>query len=156
LVNKLRKYDSEEVATLCKSIVKKWKRDIDESSNAPKPATPAQNVKNEMKDKPTLSIEAKTIVKNEKPALTEISESHSESAVGSPVEIAVDYGIDIVKNNRNIKTDNITLRSTGVAVRDKSIEMIYSALATNTNAGTLNFFMFHSNLYTKIRMLYKK
>lgn len=170
----MRKHDSQEVALKAKTVIKKWKREVDSegsreeakktsasdvksSGDAQKSPIPASapssprksstEIANEPVDltltelKPSTSkktFEKKT--KNEKKLDTVIlvDDDDANSKYAGPNTPTEMNGIHTIQNrNRNPKLDGITITSTGDKIRDKSMEMLYTALATNTDAGTL-------------------
>ena len=106
-----------------KSLVKKWKQDI---AFAPVPIKSPKMTKVELEVKE----ESKKDNSNESSA-----KSSAESSIDSlnQKELVDDDVIKLVKRMRNVKVDKVAVTQTGTLMRDKSREMLYSALATNTD-----------------------
>jgi len=112
-VSKLRNHGSKEVVDLSKVIVKKWKAEI--------------HLNDKPKSKPTPGGKPGAI-KSENPSGTA-----SPSAPSTPADVSRPP-IPGAKPNapRTTKTDGINISTLGDKVRDKCLEMVYDALASDS------------------------
>ncbi|ORX81670.1 transcription elongation factor S-II [Basidiobolus meristosporus CBS 931.73] len=114
-VGKLRSNPSADVAKAAKEVVKKWKDDVVNKSKQEKSSKPSSPVhKRPVEEKPKIIT---------KPAASTPTSQRSASPK-TPKD----------DKERTVATDRVTLKSTGNKARDKCAEMIYAALATNSDA----------------------
>lgn len=116
-VGKLRAHATKEVADLAKELVKKWKSEVDaaKAGSTKSPATP-------------------TPPKPAAPTATPITAA--SMSVASPTTPGGGAGAGPLSASavRSVKTDNVKISSVGDKVRDKCIEMVYDALASDSGA----------------------
>ncbi|OMJ22905.1 hypothetical protein AYI69_g5210 [Smittium culicis] len=170
-VGKLRNDKNEKISKLAKSIVQKWKKNVTEaaaikkkklfncynlrqylflleiaSSDKPKDDTKNANKSNS----PTQTINSLEKVQtssSNSPKLKSQPETNSSANAPENLRKNSDSNINVNKT-RTFASDNATIKSTGDKSRDKCIEMLYNALAVDTDAGTLsllNFFTLSSS-----------
>ncbi|KZV98902.1 transcription elongation factor [Exidia glandulosa HHB12029] len=111
-VGKLRTHASPEVSELAKAVVKKWKGEVD----AAKGSSPKHNQA------------ASTPAKSTTPTI--VAKASPVAAAASPTT----PGPLSASAVRSTKTDGVKLPTTGDKVRDKCIEMVYDALASDSGA----------------------
>ncbi|KAK9766212.1 transcription elongation factor TFIIS [Basidiobolus ranarum] len=114
-VGKLRSNPNNEVSKVAKEVVRKWKDDVVNKS------------KQEKSVKPTSPIQKKSMEEGPKIITKPVASTPAPKRSSSPKTPKDD-------KERTVATDRVTLKSTGNKVRDKCAEMIYAALATNSDA----------------------
>ncbi|OMJ28173.1 Transcription elongation factor S-II [Smittium culicis] len=158
-VGKLRNDKNEKISKLAKSIVQKWKKNVTEaaaikkkklfncynlrqylflleiaSSDKPKDDTKNANKSNS----PTQTINSLEKVQtssSNSPKLKSQPETNSSANAPENLRKNSDSNINVNKT-RTFASDNATIQSTGDKSRDKCIEMLYNALAVDTDAET--------------------
>ncbi|KAJ7058633.1 transcription factor S-II, central domain-containing protein [Mycena amicta] len=108
-VGKLRTHQAKEVADLAKELVKQWKADVDAAKATANPNS------------------------NSKPALPPVNtavrkQSVASNGPGTPGPVSA--------NGRTMKTDGLRPPFTGDRTRDRCIELVYDALATDSGASS--------------------
>ncbi|KAJ3126029.1 RNA polymerase II elongation factor, partial [Nowakowskiella sp. JEL0407] len=104
IVNNIRKIDSfpDDVKSLAKSVVEKWKKDINDSSSKPSPVSTSS---------PIPSV-------------------YESSSPSTPVSNKLSVSGSTSSNTvRSLATDKITYREYGIKARDYFIELLYKTLA---------------------------
>ncbi|KAK9694107.1 transcription elongation factor TFIIS [Basidiobolus ranarum] len=114
-VGKLRSNHSAEVAKAAKEVVKKWKTDV------------VSKGKQEKTSRPSSPIQKKSVEERPKIVTKTAASTPTSQRSASPKTPKDD-------KERTVATDRVTLKSTGNKARDKCAEMIYAALATNSDA----------------------
>lgn len=126
-VGKLRSHASKEVADLAKEIVKKWKTEVDKEKQAKggdaKPTTKATP----MRKASTASTTASSA--------TPSAPSRAPSTPITPTATSAVNSLAAGKGEvRTTKTDGVSTNVSGDKTRDKCIEIIYDALASDSGA----------------------
>ena len=150
-MNRLRKHASEKVVVKAKSVVKRWKQHVDEEkqhgsasakvSHQPSPSKPPQQQQQRpsspKKASPPEIISVADVQPKKEPTVTITIPSEEEEMLASGYKSPTEMnGICIVPNTaRTIKTDAVKIPGLGDKLREKSTEMMYTALASNTDAG---------------------
>ncbi|KAJ3057502.1 Transcription elongation factor A protein 1 [Rhizophlyctis rosea] len=117
LTNEVRKHEkaNENVKNLAKDLVNQWKKDI----QAPSPAHPVKAEKPE-------KIEKKSLLKvdvEKKPA--PLKRAPTEPSIPATPASATD-------DTRTVKSDGVRPKYPGDGVRDKCLDLLYKAMASNT------------------------
>ncbi|KZT65521.1 transcription elongation factor [Daedalea quercina L-15889] len=121
-VGKLRNHGSKDVADLAKEIVKKWKHEVEKEKQAKGgDAKASTNGKPQPMRKTSTASTTATSAPPRTPS-TPVTPSASASSLAGKGEV------------RNCKTDGIKADITGDKTRDKCIEIIYDALASDSGA----------------------
>lgn len=141
-VNKLRKHADPAVVEKARAVIKKWKQDV--TGGTTKITTSTLKIKTEVVT--STSTSAVSLKRSHTEEILSPMMSSPITPAFSPVDsqahttdddMSMD-GIRIVPGtSRSTKIDKILIKSLGDAVRDKSVDIIYTALATNTDADTV-------------------
>ncbi|KAG0237847.1 RNA polymerase II elongation factor [Actinomortierella wolfii] len=125
-VNKLRTHKDDEVSRLAKEVVKNWKTQVQQASSTTTTSTP-----------PSSSTSASS---TPKPSAVDTSKKEqlqngNNSNTSSPkTPTTPSSTANVVAKDRTIRTDDMRIKSTGDTTRDKSIEMLYQGLGTQSFA----------------------
>ncbi|GAA5899290.1 transcription elongation factor DST1 [Sporobolomyces salmoneus] len=153
-VNKLRSNESKDVSDLAKELVKKWKGDVGQTgpskkasaTNAasPSPAPPAQSDSKSpipAPPKPSVAVRTNAVPAPPSPALSKSTtssssaqaKSESSSAPPPPSAKRRPSG-GPPRSYRSDNVDAVNRDSTGDKTREKCVELIYDALASDSDA----------------------
>lgn len=131
-MGKLRKHDDPSVVAKAKSIIKKWKTDVEKEQQELAEKHKKQQTKKETGQESTMQRPSKVDVTTAQPTPSSPAAVEEDD---SPVIVDMnDIRLLNEPKSRSVKTDGVDVPTTRDKVRDKCVEMIYSALASNTNA----------------------
>ncbi|KAI9137910.1 transcription elongation factor [Paraphysoderma sedebokerense] len=120
-VSKLKKHESKEVAENARTLLAKWKSDVGiQSKSSSQGSKSSQSTEG---SKPAKSLKRAVSVGSDK------SSQDGQSEAGTPESTTSSQPLE-----RNPSTDNIRLPGLGDKVREKCVEMMYTALASDTEA----------------------
>ncbi|KAJ1652613.1 transcription elongation factor TFIIS [Dispira simplex] len=130
VVGKLRIHPDAQVANAAKNLVRKWKQDVIMASSV----TPKAKTENAT-SKPTTSTSSTLASSPAQPAtptgngakLAKPTPTSTSTTTTAPITTAP-------SKPRSMLNDGVSPKSTGDKARDKCIEMLYNALATNSGA----------------------
>ncbi|GAA5996999.1 hypothetical protein JCM5350_001474 [Sporobolomyces pararoseus] len=154
-VNKLRSNESKQVGDLAKELVKKWKGDVGQTggskkastSNVPSPSPAPQSRPDPKSPVPAPPKPSVAVRSNAEPAPSNSTSSSSKPASSSttaaPTSSNPSTGPPAAKRRpsggppRSYKSDSVdsvNKNSTGDRTREKCVELIYDALASDSDA----------------------
>lgn len=147
-VNKMKTHADSNVSKLAKDIVRDWKAQVAKETAATGSSTSTSggsiklsgpktsgNSSSSASAYPNKSVAGRPTI-DTKSSFTTTSQSQSPSREGSSTASSPQTPTDTPKD-RTVRSDGMRIKTTGNDVRDRCIEMLYQALGTNSNAGTL-------------------
>ena len=145
-IGKLRSHQRKEVADLAKELVKKWKEAVEAGkkakstggTTAPAP-TPAADAKPQAKPQPSAAATSKPTPQpistpaQAPPRKASVSTAPTPTSAAPPPTAAAAPPIP-AGGVRTVKTDGVKIESKGDKARDKCIELLYDAMASDSGA----------------------
>jgi transcription elongation factor S-II len=138
-VGKLRSHGTKEVSDLAKEIVRKWKNEVEKE----KQANGVKSGVNQANSKTTgaLLLFARPFDARRIPNVTDTSRKASKSTTPTVSTPLQSYS-NTNGSGRSAKSDGVRTDVTGDKTRDKCVELIYDALASDSGSRKSHFFLF--------------
>ncbi|GAA5834940.1 hypothetical protein JCM3766R1_002047 [Sporobolomyces carnicolor] len=147
-VNKLRSNESKEVGDLAKELVKKWKGDVGQTGTSkkasastapsPSPAPPSQTAPKSpipAPPKPAAAVRTNAVPAPASPASSKsVSTANKAATTAGPPSARRRPSGGPPRSYKTDSVDSVNNDSTGDKTREKCVELIYDALASDSDA----------------------
>ncbi|KAF8599177.1 transcription elongation factor [Ceratobasidium sp. AG-I] len=144
-IGKLRSHPRKEVADLAKELVKKWKEAVEAGKKAKTTGAPATEAKPPVKKQTSTLVAAKSNTSSPQPSAPSLPpleppppRKMSTATPATPATPSTPSTPSAAQSDitRTVKTDAVKIESKGDKVRDKCVELLYDAMASDSGAPT--------------------
>jgi len=141
-IGKLRSHPRKEIADLAKELVKKWKEAVEAGKKAKTTNAPTTEAKPPVKKQTSTLVAAKSNTSSPQPPAPSLPPlepppprkmSTATAATTSTPSTPSGTHSDVT---RTVKTDAVKIESKGDKTRDKCVELLYDAMASDSGAPT--------------------